>query len=205
MGLSVDVFSKICLISDGASVKCSSPVSRGAEPIYRSEASLAMSVASSRPSNNSMKTLASQIVAYHFCQADNAPTCMVPEFIHSIAAQMSQSPQLTPYYQYLLSDPGLQSQLSLAGCVSDPRGALIKGILEPLNSLRRLGRLTGQTCIILIDGLCEAEIHRPDYGDTLASFLGKHLMDFPPWLKIVCSVRTSLQDITKQLPFQRIR
>ena len=73
---------------------------------------------------------------------------------------MSQSPQLSAYYQYLLSDPSLQSILSLAGCVSDPGRALVHGILEPLNSLRRLGRLTGQTCIILVDGLCEAEIHR---------------------------------------------
>jgi hypothetical protein len=178
------------------------------ESIYnQSETSLAMSVASSaRPvAVNSMRGLANQVVAYHFCQADNAPTCLVPEFIHSIAAQMSQSPQLTPYYQLVLSDPGLQSILSLAGCVSDPSGALVHGILEPLSSLRRLGRLTGQTCIILVDGLCEAEVHRPDYGDTLAIFLCKHLLNFPPWLKIVGTVRTGLQDITKMLPFQRVR
>ena len=85
---------------------------------------------------------------------------MCINFIFSIAAQMSQAPQLSAYYQYLLSDPGLQSILSLAGCVSDPSRALVHGILEPLNSLRRLGRLTGQTCIVLVDGLCEAEIHR---------------------------------------------
>ena len=151
-----------------------------------------------------MKTLASQLVAYHFCQSDNAPTCLVPEFIHSIAAQMSQAPQLTPYYQYLLSEPGLQNLLSLAGCVSDPARALVQGILEPLQTLRRLGRLTGQTCVIVIDGLCEAEVHRPDYGDTLATFLCKHLLSFPAWLKIVCTVRTGLQDVTKMLPFQRI-
>ena len=45
---------------------------------------------------------------------------------------------------------------------------------------------------------------RPDYGDTLSTFLCKHLLSFPPWLKIVCSVRTGLQDITKMLPFQRL-
>ena len=46
-------------------------------------------------------------------------------FNFSIAAQMSQAPQLSAYYQYLLSDPGLQSILSLAGCVSDPSRALV--------------------------------------------------------------------------------
>lgn len=189
-----------------ASSKCSSPVSRRSESIYKSESSLAMSITSSvKPvAVNSMKTLASQVVAYHFCQSDNAPTCLVPEFIHSIAAQMSQSPQLTPYYQFLISDPGAQNLLSLAGCVSDPSRALVHGILEPLNSLRRLGRLPGSTCIILLDGFCEAEIHKPDYGGTLSSFLCKHLLNFPPWLKIVCTVRTGMQDITKMLPFQRL-
>ena len=133
---------------DVNSSKCSSPVSRS-DSIYRSDSSLATTVSSIK-SIDSMKSLANQVVAYHFCQADNAPTCLVPEFIHSIAAQMSQSPYLTPYYQYILSDSNIQSILSLAGCVSNPSGALIQGILEPLNSLRRLGRLSGQTCIILI-------------------------------------------------------
>ena len=64
---------------------------------------------------NSMKVLAGQIVAYHFCQSDNAPTCLVPEFVHSLAAQMSQAPQLTPYFQLVNSDPNIQNLLSLPG------------------------------------------------------------------------------------------
>ena len=69
--------------SDVASSKCSSPISR-TESIYKSESSLAMSISSANKpvAVNSMKTLASQIVAYHFCQSDNAPSCLIPEFIH---------------------------------------------------------------------------------------------------------------------------
>ncbi len=80
----------------------------GVESIYgQSQASLALSMAaSSNP--NSLRCLASQVVAYHFCQLDNAPTCLVPEFVHSVAAQMTQAPQLTPYYQLVNSDPNLQ-------------------------------------------------------------------------------------------------
>ncbi len=37
-------------------------------------------------------------------QADNAMTCRVPEFIHSISAQMSQCPQLTPYFHLIQVD-----------------------------------------------------------------------------------------------------
>lgn len=47
--------------------------------------------------------------------------------------------------------------------------------------------------IILIDGLNEAEFHKPDYGDTIVSFLCKTIDRFPAWLKLVVTVRTSLQ------------
>lgn len=47
--------------------------------------------------------------------------------------------------------------------------------------------------IILIDGLNEAEFHKPDYGDTIVSFLCKTIDKFPSWLKLVVTVRTTLQ------------
>ena len=34
-------------------------------------------------------------------QADNAPTCRVPELVHSLAAQVAQAPQLHAYYNLL--------------------------------------------------------------------------------------------------------
>lgn len=46
--------------------------------------------------------------------------------------------------------------------------------------------------IILIDGLNEAEFHKPDYGDTIASFITKIIAKFPPWLKLVVTVRINL-------------
>jgi len=148
--------------------------------------------------------LSSHIVAYHFCQADNAPTCLLPEFVHSISAQMSQAPQLSPYFQQLQSDQTIQTRLSLASCNASPSQSLVKGILEPLNILSNAGKIPATMCIIVVDGLCEAEQHRPDYGDTLASFIAKHLPDFPPWLKIVCTVRSAMVDITRNLPFHQI-
>lgn len=58
--------------------------------------------------------------------------------------------------------------------------------------------------MILIDAICEAEYHRPDRGDTIASFLTRHAPNFPGWLKIVCSVRTQLRECAKQFPYTRI-
>lgn len=56
--------------------------------------------------------------------------------------------------------------------------------------------------IILIDGLNEAEFHKPDYGDTIASFITKIIAKFPPWLKLVVTVRVNLLVRKSLLPPQ---
>ena len=72
-------------------------------------------------------------------QADNSSTCLVPDFVHSIAAQLCQAPQLVAFRQLLLSDPHLQSLLSLKECIANPHSSFVNGILEPLSSLKRSG------------------------------------------------------------------
>lgn len=49
----------------------------------------------------SLQNLGSQVVAYHVCQADNNITCMVPDFVHSLAAYLSRAPQLQAYRDLL--------------------------------------------------------------------------------------------------------
>nr|NVI77249.1 rolling pebbles [Cucujiformia] len=120
------------------------------------------------------------------------------------AAQLCQAPQLVAYRDHLLSEQHLQSVLSLKECVANPDVAFTRGILEPLSSLRRVGKIENINCVILVDALCEAEYHRPDHGDTLTTFLAKHMPSFPSWLKIIATVRTQLQEVTKQLPYTRI-
>ncbi|XP_035658391.1 protein TANC2-like isoform X3 [Branchiostoma floridae] len=158
--------------------------------------------------DDSLMYLANHVVAYHYCQADFDITCMVPEFVHNLSAQLSQCPQLLTYKDLLINEPHLQSSLSLRECTRDPSNAFRRGILEPLTRLKQEGRIAMEMCILLVDGLNEAEFHKPDYGDTIASFLTKHVMKFPSWLKLIVTVRTSLQvskqDVTKLLPFHRI-
>ena len=36
----------------------------------------------------------------------------------------------------------------------------VNGVLGPLKSLKKVGKVSGEICIIVIDGLCEAEQHR---------------------------------------------
>nr|XP_043906356.1 protein TANC2 isoform X3 [Solea senegalensis]XP_043906357.1 protein TANC2 isoform X3 [Solea senegalensis] len=159
-----------------------------------------------RRQEEAVRKLAAQVVSYHFCQADNCYTCLVPEFVHNMAAMLSTAPQLPAYRELLHQSPQLQSILSLRSCIQDPSSALQRGILDPLDALYRERKLQveGAGLIIVIDGLNEAEFHRPDYGDTLTSFLTKNVLKFPSWLKIITTVRTSQQDTTLSLPFHRI-
>ena len=145
------------------------------------------------------------MVAYHFCQADNAVTCQVAEWVHSLAAQLSQAPCLKAYHQLLSTDHQLRAKLSSPACLSDPDTALTQAVLLPLAGLHLAGKISADLCIILIDALGEAESHRADYGDTIASFVEKHLIRFPAWLKIVCTVRSSARDVTRGLPFYIVR
>ncbi|XP_059052973.1 protein TANC2 isoform X2 [Achroia grisella] len=148
--------------------------------------------------------LASNVVAYHFCQADNNNTCLVGEFVHSLAAQLCQAPKLHAYREYILSEPHLTACLSLKECIADPDLAFMRGIIEPLIILRKNGSIESGNCIILVDGLCEAEYHRPDHGHTVASFLAKHVPEMPSWLKVVVTVRTQFLEISRQLPYTRL-
>nr|XP_056719316.1 protein TANC2 isoform X2 [Euleptes europaea] len=157
-----------------------------------------------RRQEEAMRRLAAQVVAYHYCQADNAYTCLVPEFVHNVAALLCRSPQFVAYREQLLREPHLQSVLSLRSCVQDPLASFRRGVLEPLENLHKERKIPDEDFIILIDGLNEAEFHKPDYGDTIVSFLSKMIGKFPSWLKLIVTVRTSLQEIIKLLPFHRI-
>uniref|UniRef100_A0A7N6AH95 Tetratricopeptide repeat, ankyrin repeat and coiled-coil containing 1b n=1 Tax=Anabas testudineus TaxID=64144 RepID=A0A7N6AH95_ANATE len=157
-----------------------------------------------RRMGEAVKRLAAKVVAYHYCQADNTYTCLVPEFVHSIAALLCRAHQLGAYRELLLKEPHLQSMLSLRSCVQDPMAAFRRGVLEPLANLRKERKIPEEDHIILIDGLNEAEFHKPDYGDTIASFITKIITKFPSWLKLVVTVRVNLLEITSLLPFSKI-
>ena len=77
--------------------------------------------------SNSMDILAREIVAYHFCQMDNEPSCLIPYFVHSISAQMSQTPNLVAYRRLIANDAKLKSILSMQSCLDDPKQSFIKG------------------------------------------------------------------------------
>ena len=118
-----------------------------------------------------LEKVGSHVVAYHFCQIDNAVTCKVPELVHSLASQLSQSPCLKAYHQLLSMEHDLRTKLSMPSCISDPDTALTQGVLQPLTMLRKDGKISADSCIILLDALCDSQFHRPD---RIITFLAKH-------------------------------
>lgn len=105
-------------------------------------------------------------MAYHFCQADNNSTCLVPDLIHSLAAQLCQAPQLIAYREYLLSEQHLQGSLSQRECTVDPDLALSRGIIEPLLTLRKANRLPEST---MVNQLIRISLTCNYYLDTINS------------------------------------
>ena len=77
-----------------------------------------------------MDILAREVVAYHFCQMDNEPTCLIPHFVHSLSAQMSQTPNLVAYRRLIANDAELQTLLSMSNCLADPHKSFVKGIFQ---------------------------------------------------------------------------
>ncbi|ODN01484.1 Protein TANC2, partial [Orchesella cincta] len=135
---------------------------------------------------------------------DNRLTCLVPEFIHSLAAQLCQAPALAPYRDYLLENAELLDGLSIENCTINPGPAFLNGIIEPLNLLRRANKLGDGHFLIIIDSIGEAECHKTSTRDTISSFLSKHILRVPFWLKFIVTIRTSQLEILSLIPFKKI-
>ncbi|NWI53427.1 TANC1 protein, partial [Calyptomena viridis] len=151
---------------------------------------------------DAVRRLASKVVAFHLCQADNTYTCLVPEFVHSVAALLCRCPALLAYRELLLREPALQGALSLRSC--DKNVSLDwKIAFHPFLFYSQLSekKIPEEDYIILVDGLNDAEFHKPDYGDTISSFITSIICRFPPWLKLIVTVRTNFQEVVSSLPF----
>jgi len=154
--------------------------------------------------------------------------------VHSIAAQLCQAPPLIAYRKFLEERPkylvlliiiiaeitefttrgcayqiiicgSLQDILSMDNCVINPAKAFVQGIIEPLVLLRKMNKLPDGYFVLLFDSVGEAESHKCYSGDTIASFISKHCLKIPSWLKLILTVRTSQLESLSLLPYSRTR
>ena len=151
-----------------------------------------------------LRRLSASVVAYHYCQVDNNITCTVPEFVHSLAAHLVCAPALAPYRDLLLARPRLHALLGIRQCVLNASRTFIDGILQPLTELYSSGLIGSRGLyVMVVDGLNEAAFHQPDYGDTIATFLGRHLRLFPPCLRLIATTRTGSAEVGR-LPLREL-
>ena len=172
------------------------------EPIYQSSH---QSIYGSRMSPSPLRKnpqiclnrVASKVVAYHFCQEDNLPTLAVPEFIHNLAAQLSQAPLMRAYNNVLMTDKKVRESLSPESCLADPNRAFKEGILKPL-----ISNPPDTDVILLIDAVNSfSDSQQP----SLISFLIEQIKQFPKWLKVImtCRPESSMQQF-KGLPLHQL-
>lgn len=151
------------------------------------------------------RSVCQAVVAYHLCQIENQVTCQLADFLRNLASMFACSPQMVSYREFLHQQPHLQRLLSVDELLKNPTRSFRLAVTEPLVHLRKCGKLGVGNYLILIDGLDEAEFHRPEFGDSIASFLVKHAMSLlPDWLKLVLTVKTASVELLKGLPLHKI-
>jgi len=121
-----------------------------------------------------------RILAYHFCRADQASTIQPAEFVRSVAAMAGGR---IDAYRALLDRDDLRVRLVGDGCAADPLRTFFACVINPLSALPGV-----ETRTIVVDALDEALSVR--FGaSTIPSLIAQALRDFPPWLKIILTMR----------------
>jgi len=65
-------------------------------------------------------------------------------------------------------------------------------------------KLPKSNLLILVDAVNEAELHSPDYGYSILSFLKEQTPNFPDFIKIVITCRTGEKGLVSDFPGQFI-
>ncbi len=122
-----------------------------------------------------------QVVAHHFCQAEETETLHPGRFVQSIAAMLANH---LPAFKQQLKRPASIAALSSQRCDADPAGSFSEGILVPL---REIPAPAGGVRYILVDALDEALIFRG--GPNIVDVLSERIERLPQWLRIVATTR----------------
>jgi hypothetical protein len=123
-----------------------------------------------------------KILAYHFCRADQASTVQPAEFVRSIAAIAGGR---IDGYRAQLDRDDLRVRLVGDACVADPLRTFFSCVVNPLSELPAL-----TSRYIVVDAIDEAFSVRAGAA-AIPSLIAQALRDFPPWLKIIVTMRRS--------------
>ena len=141
--------------------------------------------------------LARKVVVSHFCQAQNALSVSVADFISSFAQQLAKAEPLKSYAAKF-NEPEIQNHLTTEQCVRNPDRSFKEGVLLPLNSLPP----PPEVFLVVVDAIDESFLHSFDSGvssgsRTVAELMATHHDLFPSWLFLVVSARKQSKTVTR--------
>ncbi|KAL9971838.1 hypothetical protein ACROYT_G018049 [Oculina patagonica] len=141
--------------------------------------------------------LSKKVVAHHFCQAQNALSVSVADFISSLAKQLAEAEELKAYAAKF-SDPQIQNHLKSEQCIRNPDRSFKEGILLPLNALPP----PQDIFLVVVDAIDESYLHSFDSGvssgsRTVAELMATHHDLLPSWLFLVVSARKQSKTVTR--------
>ena len=141
--------------------------------------------------------LSRKVVVSHFCQAQNALSVSVADFISSFAQQLAKAEPLKSYAAKF-NEPEIQNHLTTEQCVRNPDRSFKEGVLLPLNSLPP----PQEVFLVVVDAIDESFLHSFDSGvssgsRTVAELMATHHDLFPSWLFLVVSARKQSKTVTR--------
>lgn len=145
--------------------------------------------------------LNSRLLAYHFCQYQEAESLSVAVFIRSIAAQLAVSPLISGFKELIETD-AVALWLDPIQCQRYPTTAFENGIIKPLSSLKP----PNEPVFIIVDSLHEAyvssDLNTQQCGISVGSsaifdLLSAHYHLLPNWLLLVCTARRQCRSVTR--------
>ena len=148
-------------------------------------------------SDSIQKELSENIIACHFCEADNQKSLDVGQFIRNLALQLCKHERLANYkQQYNSSD--IQDLAEKEHKNEDIINIFKKVIVDPLNSCE----VQNQKLILIVDSIDES-LFEGNTSDTnviticslLVIALQQNLL--PPWLRLIITARRQSRDVMK--------
>ncbi|CAB3979438.1 Ankyrin repeat domain-containing 50 [Paramuricea clavata] len=143
------------------------------------------------------KELSENIIAYHFCEADNQQSLDVSQFIRNIVLQLCKHEKLANYkQQYNSSD--IQDLVKKEHKNEDIINIFKKVIVDPLKACE----VKNQRLLLIVDSIDESlfEGSSPDTDViTICSLLVIALQQnlLPPWLRLIITARRQSRDVMK--------
>jgi hypothetical protein len=147
--------------------------------------------------DNIRKELSGNIIAYHFCEADNQQSLDVSEFIRNLALQLCKHEKLANYKQHYNSSD-IQNLAEKEHKNEDIINIFKKVIVDPLKACE----VENQRLLLIVDSIDES-LFEGSSSDTdviticslLVIALQQNLL--PPWLRLIITARRQSRDVMK--------